>query len=130
VAPVLSQAQQAVEEKTAETKQTQNVFMIRIIRAVINFVVGIIELVLVFRLMLEFFAANTGTPFVAWLFSLTAPLVAPFAKIFPNWQFSGFVVNFATVAALIVFALAGSLLLMLFPYPRTVVVTDAVATDV
>jgi len=104
--------------------------MIRILRAVINLVVGVVELLLVLRLILEFFVANAGTPFVAWLYGVTAPLVAPFAKIFPNWQFSGFVVNFATVAALIVFALAGSLLLMLFPYPRTVVVTDAVATDV
>jgi hypothetical protein len=51
-------------------------------------------------------------------YGVTAPLVAPFAKILPNWIFSGFVVDFATVAALIVFALAGSLLLMLFSYPR------------
>ncbi len=103
--------------------------MIRMLRAIVNLVVGIIELLLVFRLILEFFVANAGTPFVSWLYGVTAPLVAPFSKIFPNWQFSGFVVNFATVAALIVFALAGSLLLMLLPYPRTVVVTDAVVTD-
>jgi hypothetical protein len=44
--------------------------------------------------------------------------VAPFAKILPNWTFSGFVVDFATVAALIVFALAGGLLLMIFSYSR------------
>ncbi len=103
--------------------------MIRILRSLINFVVGIVELGLVLRLILEFFAANTGTPFVAWLNGVTAPLVAPFSKIFPNWQFSGFVVNFATVAALIVVALAGSLFLMLVPYPRAVVVADGVVTE-
>jgi uncharacterized protein YggT (Ycf19 family) len=92
--------------------------MIRILRALINIVVGIIELLLTFRLIFKFLAVNPETPFVAWLYGVSAPLVAPFAKILPNWKFSGFVVDFATVAALIVFALAGGLLLMIFPYPR------------
>src|ERR1700733_11123723 len=105
--------------------------MFRVLRAFINLVVGIIELLLTFRLIFQFFVVNTGTPFVAWLYGVTAPLVAPFAKILPNWKFSGFVVDFATVAAIIVFALAGSLLLMIFPYPRRVVVTeDGVPTSV
>src|ERR1017187_9384134 len=97
--------------------------MLRILRAFINIVVGIIGLLLTFRLIFKFLVVNTGTPFVAWLYDVTAPLVAPFSKILPNWEFSGFVVDFATVAAIIVFALAGSLLLMLFPYPRKVAVT-------
>jgi uncharacterized protein YggT (Ycf19 family) len=94
--------------------------MFRILRAIINIVAGIIELLLTFRLIFEFLVVNTGTPFVAWLYDVTAPLVAPFSKILPNWKFSGFVVNFATVAALIVFALAGGLLLMLIPHSRKV----------
>jgi uncharacterized protein YggT (Ycf19 family) len=73
-------------------------------------------------LIFEFLVVNTGTPFVVWLYGVTAPLVAPFAKILPNWKFSGFVVDFATVAAIIVFALAGSLLLMLIPCSRKVAV--------
>ena len=88
--------------------------MIRIFRALINIVVGIIELVLAFRLVFKFLTVNPETPFVAWLYGVTAPLVAPFAKILPNWKLAGFVVDFATVAALIVFALAGGLLLMIF----------------
>ena len=97
--------------------------MFRILRAFINIVVGIIELLLTFRLIFEFLVVNTGTPFVAWLYRVTAPLVAPFSNILPNWKVSGFVVDFATVAALIVFGLAGALLLMLFPYSRKEVVT-------
>jgi uncharacterized protein YggT (Ycf19 family) len=97
--------------------------MFRILRALINFVVGVIELLLTFRLIFEFLVVNTGTPFVAWLYGFTAPLVAPFAKILPNWKISGYVVDFATVAALIVFALAGALILMLFPASRKEAVT-------
>ena len=104
--------------------------MFRILRAFINIVVGIIELLLTFRLIFMFLAVNTSTPFVAWLYGVTAPLVAPFSKILPNWKFSGFVVYFATVAALIVFAIAGSLLLMLFPYSRKVAVTYEAPTNV
>ena len=97
--------------------------MIRILRALINVVVSIIELLLIFRLIFKFLVVNTGTPFVAWIYNATAPLVAPFSKILPDWKISNFVVDFATVAALIVFGLAGYLLLMLFPYPRKVAVT-------
>jgi YggT family protein len=103
--------------------------MFRILRAFINIVVGIIELLLIFRLIFKFMVVNTGTPFVAWLYQVTAPLVAPFSKILPDWKFSGFVVDSATVAAIIVFALAGSLLLMLFPYPRKAAVIDEVPPD-
>jgi uncharacterized protein YggT (Ycf19 family) len=91
--------------------------MFRIIRAVINFVVGIIELLLIIRLIFKFLVVNAGTPFVAWLYGVTAPLVAPFAKIIPDMKFSGYVIDFATVAALIAYAIAGCLILMIFSYP-------------
>jgi uncharacterized protein YggT (Ycf19 family) len=104
--------------------------MTNIVRSFINFVVGIIELLLTFRLIFEFFVVNAGTPFVGWLYGLTAPLVAPFSNILPSWKVSGFAVNFATVAAIIVFAVVGSVLLVLFPYSRRVVVTEVVPTEV
>lgn len=92
--------------------------MFRIIRAFINIVVGIIELLLTFRLIFKFLVVNAGTPFVVWLYGVTARLVAPFAKILPDWKFSGFVVDFATLTALILYAIAGYLILMIFPYSR------------
>ncbi len=91
--------------------------MFRIIRAFINIVVGIIELLLTFRLVFKFLVVNAGTPFVAWLYGVTALLVAPFAKINPDLKFSGFVVDFVTLAALIVYAIAGYLILMILPHP-------------
>jgi uncharacterized protein YggT (Ycf19 family) len=103
--------------------------MFRILRTFISVVFCLIALLLTFRLICEFLVVNTGTPFVAWLYGVTAPLVAPFAKILPNWKFSGFVVDFATVAAIIVFAIAGSFLLMLFSSPRKVAVTYEVPSN-
>ena len=91
--------------------------MFRIIRAFINIFVGIIELLLTFRLIFKFLVVNAGTPFVVWLYGVTARLVAPFAKILPDWKFSGFVVDFATLTALILYAIAGYLILLIFSYP-------------
>ena len=98
--------------------------MFRLLRTFINIVVGIIAQLLIFRFIFKFLMVNSGTPFVAWIYDVTAPLAAPFAKNLPNWKLSGFVVDFATMAALIVFALAGSLLLMLCPYSRGLALTD------
>ena len=92
--------------------------MFRIIRALINIVESIIQLLLVFRLIFKFLVVNASTPFVAWIYRVTAPLVAPFAKILPDYKLSGFVVDFTTLAAIIVYAIAGYLLLMIFPYSR------------
>ena len=92
--------------------------MFRIIRALINIVESVIQVLLVFRLIFKFFVVNAGTPFVAWIYRATAPLVAPFAKILPDYKLSGFVVDFAILAAIIVYAIAGYLLLMIFPYSR------------
>ena len=91
--------------------------MFRILRAFINIVLGIIELLLSIRLIFKFLVVNAGTPFVAWLYGITARLVAPFAKILPDRKFSGFVVDFATLSALIVYAIAGYLILMILSYP-------------
>ncbi len=97
--------------------------MFRILRAFINIVVGIIELLLTFRLIFKFLVVNASTPFVAWLYGATARFVAPFAKISPDLKFSGFVVDLATLVALIVYAIAGYLILMILP-PYRIKETD------
>ena len=91
--------------------------MFRTIRAFISIVITIIELLLSSRPLLRFFAANPRTPFVAWVYGVTAPLVSPFAKIHPDWRLSGFVLDFSTLAALIVYVLLGSLILRMLVSP-------------
>ena len=91
--------------------------MFSILRRLINFIALIIELLLLFRLVLKFVGANAATPFVGWIYGVTASLVSPFAKILPNWKYENFVIDFATLAAIIVYAIATYLLLMLIPSP-------------
>ena len=90
--------------------------MFGIIRTLVNIVFGIIEFLLALRFIFKFFAVNPNTPFVAWLYSATASLVSPFAKILPNLNLGGFVIDFVTLAALIVYAFIGYLILQIFSY--------------
>lgn len=90
--------------------------MLGIVRTLVNIVVGVIEFLLLFRFLFKFFAANPRTPFVAWIFSTTATLVSPFAKILPDLKLGNFVIDFTTLVALIVYVLIGYLILQAFYY--------------
>jgi len=88
--------------------------MFGIIRTLVNIVIGIIELLLSLRFIFKFFTVNPGTPFVAWLYGATASLVNPFAKILPDYKLGGFMIDFTTLVALIVYILIGYLILRIF----------------
>jgi uncharacterized protein YggT (Ycf19 family) len=90
--------------------------MYGIISALVNIVFGIIEFLLLLRFIFIFFVANPSTPFVAWIYGTSASLVSPFARILPDLKLGSFVVNFATLVALLVYAFIGYLILQLFSY--------------
>jgi len=82
----------------------------------VNIAIGVVEFLLSFRFIFKFFAVNSSAPFVAWLYGITAPLISPFAKIFPDFKLGRFVVDFTTLIALIVYVLASYLLLRIFSF--------------
>ena len=90
--------------------------MFGILRTFVNFVFGIIEFLLTLRFIFKLLVVNVAAPFVAWLYGATAGLVSPFVGIIPNLNLGGFVIDFATLVALIVYAFIGYLLLELFSY--------------
>ncbi len=90
--------------------------MFSIVRTLVNIVIGIIEFLLLLRFIFKFFVANVGTPFVAWIYSTTASLVSPFAKIVPDLKLGKFVVDFSTLVALIIYVFIGYLILRAFSY--------------
>lgn len=80
----------------------------------IGFIIGIFELFLGFRFIFRLLGANPATPFVGWLYETTDPLISPFRGIFPTPRIEGvFVVEFTTLVALLVYMIAGYLLLEL-----------------
>jgi uncharacterized protein YggT (Ycf19 family) len=90
--------------------------MFGIIRTFVNIVIGVIELLLSLRFIFKFFAVNSSTPFVAWLYGATASLVSPFARILPDLKLGGFVIDFSILVALIIYVLVGYLILQIFSY--------------
>ncbi|EKE11665.1 MAG: hypothetical protein ACD_15C00042G0007 [uncultured bacterium] len=90
--------------------------MFGIIRALVNILFGVLEFLLLFRFVFKFFAVNPDTPFVAWIYRTSAPLVSPFAGILPDLKLGRFVVDFSTLFALIVYTLIAYLILQAFSY--------------
>jgi hypothetical protein len=73
---------------------------------VINVIIGIIELLLAVRLVLELLGASAGAPFVAWIYNASWGLVAPFSGAFPSISLSGnSLIDLSTVLAMIAYAI-------------------------
>lgn len=72
-----------------------------------NFAVLIFSLVgvlLMFRFVLKFLGANAASPFVAFIYENTQPLLEPFLFAFPTPSISGrFVIEFTTLFAMFVY---------------------------
>ena len=66
---------------------------------------GIIEGLIVIRLILKLLAANAGAAFTSLIYGVTGPLVAPFQGVFPTPQTDGSVLEVSSLLALIVYAL-------------------------
>jgi uncharacterized protein YggT (Ycf19 family) len=84
-----------------------------IVRRVLYYILDVIELLLLTRFVLKIFGANSRTPFVGFMYQLTEPLVAPFRGIFPPVAEQGLVIEWATVVAMIVYALLTYLIIRL-----------------
>lgn len=82
----------------------------QILVSMVNFIVSLVELLLVLRITLKLFAASTVAPFVQWVYETTEPLLAPFAGMFPSPRLTdGFVIEFSALFALMVYAFVGYL---------------------
>lgn len=81
---------------------------------VVNYVLTVVEAVLLFRFVLKLFGANPGNGFVNFTYELTAPLLAPFRGIFASPTENGAVFETATVVAMIVYAVIAYLIIRFF----------------
>lgn len=84
--------------------------------AIMYLLFGLIEFALIFRFVFLLFGANATAPFVGWIYTVTNPLVAPFAGIFgSNHITNGTVMagtfDTAALIAMVVYGLLGTILL-------------------
>jgi uncharacterized protein YggT (Ycf19 family) len=72
---------------------------------IVYLVVGIIDTLLIVRLVLKLLAANPAAGFTNLIYGVTAPFVALFDGVFPNAQHQGSVLDLAALLAIIVYGL-------------------------
>lgn len=79
-------------------------------RNAINYVLGVVEVLLAFRFIFKLLGANPRSGFVGFLYSITGILTAPFSGIFNSFVTDGLaarsVFEPATVIGMIVYAVA------------------------
>jgi uncharacterized protein YggT (Ycf19 family) len=71
---------------------------------VIYYILGIVEVLLAFRIVLKILAANPGNSIVSFIYSFSDPLALPFATIFGVTITKNTVVEWSTIVAMIIYA--------------------------
>ena len=92
------QAKGEAPQKVYEKKKTIFRF-----NQIIWYVLGLIEVLLVFRLALKALGANPFIGFTSLIYSITAPLAAPFSGILGVTTTGNSVIEWATIIAAIVY---------------------------
>jgi len=89
---------------TVRTNKSNSRYRTSSITRVIYWILGILEGLLAFRLILKLLGASTSSSFVTFIYDVTKIFVAPFAGIFKPVE-SGF--ETSTLIAMLVYALVG-----------------------
>ncbi|MEA4902260.1 YggT family protein [Desulfitobacterium sp.] len=75
---------------------------------IVYYVLGVLEVLLAFRLVFKLLGANPASPFVAFIYSLTQIFLYPFTGIFPTAVTKGLeaqaILEPTTIIAMIVYA--------------------------
>ena len=82
-------------------------------RRILYYVFNLFEALLVLRLAFRAFGANPAATFTRFLYDLTRPLVSPFSGIFSSFSNAAITIEWATVVAMLVYALGFVLLAQL-----------------
>lgn len=87
------------------------------LKQLVTFAIGLVEVLLVFRIILKVLGANPGSAFVAFVYSLSAIFEYPFRGIFPSGVQQGLVVTSvlepSSIVAALVYAVAAVVIVSL-----------------
>lgn len=75
------------------------------VRQAIYLVFGIVQVLIVIRLVLRLLGANAEAGFASLIYRISAPLVAPFVGLFGTLQFNGIALEVEALVAIVVYAL-------------------------
>jgi uncharacterized membrane protein YuzA (DUF378 family) len=89
------------------------------------YIVGILEALLAFRLVLKLLGANSAAPFTSLIYSITQVFVTPFQNVFSTTRVVGSVFEWATVLAMVVYWLIAAAIIKLFIMSKPVSTPEA-----
>jgi uncharacterized protein YggT (Ycf19 family) len=72
---------------------------------ILYLLVGIVEVLIITRVVLKLLAANSGVGFARFVYGVSAPLVAPFQGIFPTPASNTNVLELSSLVAIVVYGL-------------------------
>ena len=81
---------------------------------VIWYILGVIEVLLAFRIVLKFLGANSYSGFTNFIYTLSAPFAVPFAGILGVTGFSDMIFEWSTFIAMAVYAIIAYGIVALF----------------
>jgi len=86
--------------------------------AIVEYILGAVEILLSFRFLLLLFGANRGNAFVDLVYSLSSPLVAPFRGIFADIHEGVAMFDWSTLVAMAVYGVLAYMIISLFAVER------------
>lgn len=92
---------------------------------IVWYILGVIEVLLAFRIVLKMLAANAGAGFSNLVYSVSYPLVAPFLSVFGKTQIAGSVFEWTTLLAMFVYWVLAVGIIKLFLMGKTVSTPEA-----
>lgn len=87
---------------------------------VVNYLLGLLELLLAFRLILRLLGANPGAGFTNFIYTLSRPFVSPFINVFRVTQVEGRVFEWTTLLAMFVYWILAEIIIRIFVMSKPV----------
>jgi len=82
-----------------------------VLEGIINFFVGLAEIILGLRVLFLLIGANSSSSFVSWIYRTSDTLISPFRSIFNTQSVThGHILDFTALFAMLMYALFGYLL--------------------
>jgi len=93
---------------------------------IVWYLVGALEMLLMFRFLLKLFGANVSAGFTSFIYQMSAPFVMPFTSVFSASQVEGGrLFEWTTLLAMVVYALVAWGITQLFLIGKTVSTPEA-----
>ncbi len=92
---------------------------------VVWYILGLVEVLLIFRFLLKLFAANSEAGFSSFIYTITYFLAAPFLNVFQISQVEGNIFEWTTLLAMLVYALIAWGITTLFVMSKEVSTPEA-----